>query len=817
MSNNIFKDMREQMKPSAEALSRLEAAIEKEPVADKTLGAAGTATVEAAAGSPSAPSPAAAPSPALSSAEASNSAPSSASGSAAAKTASSGRRTRRLALYLSAAAAFALVFIVGGSVLLGGLPFGGQKPLNGFDPFSKPGLVAQAGAVRAPADYEELYGILEEVYAARGGFYGEGVMEVASTEDSVTSDAAAPPAPSATAPSEGMDMPAAAPATAEEAAAPPSLDTAAPGTSVEATTDYSETNTQVKGIDEADIVKTDGTHIYALTQNELVIFKADGPNTAEVSRMQLASQTDYSTGSSPREMYLTGDMLAVVIDYYHYGAVVEPVVEPYIEDSSSSSSSEGAVEDNAATSQVAPSIPEETLETRLAFYDISDRAAPKLMTEFAQSGNYRNSRMYDGTLYLISSYYLYAGMDSANPGSFVPLVGEGDARACIAVEDIRIMPEVQQPNYTIITSYDIAGQERLNQKTVLGEADTVYMSYDNLYLASSIYTDEIGNRYEDSVYTIEEHITKSSTQIIRIGVAAGALDVAAQCVMDGTLLNQFSLDEYEGNLRIALTLNSSGYRILRDISHNIESYQYDFETPPQTNALYVLSPSLTALGAIEGLAADERIYSVRFTGPVGYMVTYRQMDPLFALDLSDPVNPQVLSELKIPGFSTYLHPFGEGRLLGLGYNTDETRTNGMKLSMFDTSDPFAVSELHTEDAEAYSSTALYDHKAVLVDVERNIIGFYGSGLSGEGRYYVYRYDDASGFELRGALALGTEYAYEVRGLFVDEYLYVVSENALDVFSLESLEVVASVTISAPNEDDGYGRVVPMVEPLGAIE
>ncbi|MDR2587613.1 MAG: beta-propeller domain-containing protein [Coriobacteriales bacterium] len=801
MNNNIFRDMRAQMKPSAEALSRLEAALEAEPVADKVPGAVSAAAAETAAGPPPASNPAVAPSPA--------------SGSGAARTTGSSRgpnrRSRRLAIYLSAAAAFALVLIAGGSVLLSGLPFGGPKPLDGLDFSDSPSLVAQAGAVRAPADYEELYGILEEAYTARGGFYGNGVMEIASAEDAVASGAAVSDAAAgqSTAPSEDVDVPTVTPTATEEADTAAAPEAVAPGTSVAADSDYSETNTQVKGIDEADIVKTDGTHIYALTQNELAIFKADGPNTVEVSRTQLASQTDYSTGSSPREMYLVDDMLTVVIDYYHYGTVDEP----YLEDaSSSSSSSEGAAEGDAATSQIAPAVSEETLETRLAFYDVSDPTAPTLITQFAQSGNYRNSRVYDGTLYLISSYYLYAGMDSEDPGSFVPLIGEGEARACIAVEDIRIMPEVQQPHYTIITSYDIVGQERLDQKTVLGEAGTVYMSYDNLYLASSIYTDEVSNLYEDSVYTIEEHTTKNSTQIIRVGVAAGALDVAAQCVIDGMLLNQFSLDEYEGNLRIALTLNNSGYRILRDISHNVESYQYDFENPPQTNALYVLSPSLTVLGAIEGLAEDERIYSVRFTGSVGYMVTYRQMDPLFALDLSDPANPQVLSELKIPGFSAYLHPFGEGRLLGLGYDADGARTDGMKLSMFDVSDPFAVSELYAESAEAYDSEALYNHKAVLADAERNIIGFYGYGDSGGGRYYVYRYDDAGGFELRGALTLSTEYGYEIRGLFIGEYLYVLSGDALDVFALEDLGTVASVPISHPDEDGGFGKVMPMAVP-----
>jgi uncharacterized secreted protein with C-terminal beta-propeller domain len=586
-------------------------------------------------------------------------------------------------------------------------------------------------------------------------------------------------------------------------------DTAASSSSAGADAGYSETNTQVECIDEADIVKTDGSHIYALTQNELAVFKAGGPDTTEVARIQLIEDSDYAAGSYPQEMYLAGSVLAVVVDYYHYqlfdGSVLEgsssesaALEEPTSDDSSSSSSS---------SSSSRPAAYESVSETRLLLYDISNPAAPARITEFAQSGNYRSSRVYDGTLYLISSYYLPGVPSSDDPGSFVPLLGQGAARGYMEIDDIRTMPEVQQASYTVVTSYDIATQVRVDQKSVLGEASTTYMSYNNLYLASSVYESEAKEPYQESVYTVEERVDKYSTQIIRVGIGAGALDVAAQCVIDGILLNQFSLDEYEGNLRLALTVSNTSYRILRDESHDVETYQYDDTVP--TNAVYVLSPSLTALGSIEGLAADERIYSVRFTGPVGYMVTFRQMDPLFALDLSDPTSPKVTSELKIPGFSTYLHPFGEGRLLGLGYNATEFSTEGMKLSMFNTSDPFDVSELDAESVDTSDSEALYNHKAVLVDVERNIIGFSGYDWeTGEMWYFVYRYDDAGGFELRGMLSLGSVYGYNARGLFIGEYLYVLTSGSLDVFDLESLEGVASLVVSTPDTSGGYG-VMPM--------
>jgi uncharacterized secreted protein with C-terminal beta-propeller domain len=456
-------------------------------------------------------------------------------------------------------------------------------------------------------------------------------------------------------------------------------------------------------------------------------------------------------------------------------------------------------------------------ETWLTLYDVSDPSHPTLMTEFAQSGSYRTSRLYGERLYLISSYYLTYGAERDQPATYVPQLGRGGGYELMAVADVRVMPSVQQPNYTVVTSYDLATQERIDQKAVLGEASTVYMSYDNLYLGSSIYSSEESEPYEESVYTVTDYINKQTTQLVRVGINEGLLDVAAQCTFDGGLLNQFSLDEYEGNLRLAVTHENYSYRVLKDESHGVESYQQDESV--STSAVYVFDQSMTIIGGIEGLAADERIYSVRFTGPVGYMVTYRQTDPLFALDLSDPTAPVITSELKIPGFSTYLHPFGEGRLLGLGYDADGSMTRGMKLSMFDISDPFAVSELFAENVETYSSEALYEHKAVLVDVERNIIGFPGDGNSYDGlqAYFVYRYDDEGGFELRAQLELGmatddSSYGYNnsCRGLFIGEYLYVFSDAYLDVFDLETLENVASLKVPEAINSGGQPTTpVPM--------
>ncbi|MDR1183744.1 MAG: beta-propeller domain-containing protein, partial [Coriobacteriales bacterium] len=734
MSNDIFKDMREQMTPSPEVMARLQIALDTEPATkgemvdrDTTVaigvgGAAhATETVETAEAISAAEAMGAAG--VVGTTEVAESAGKTEAAGATIKPSAAARRRRPFAMYLSAAAAFFLVAVTAGLLIADRSSPGDVDSLVNSSTRGQTVAVVDAGPVRAPADYEELYSILDEA-GVGGGRYGvvpfgaqtdaeafEGVFSMDDAAGTATGAAANAASGTATdAVTDSAPVPEIAPQ-AESLAAPSTSNEASsvvsPASEGAGTEDYSGTNVQVEGIDEGDIIKTDGRYIYALSwsQGELVVFEAAGSETVELSRVTI-SEASLTLYRYPEEMYLSGSTLAIV---------------------------ENRFNGNAASSAWSEGNPEETW---LTLYDVSDPSHPTLTTEFAQSGNYRTSRLYGDRLYLIGSYYLNYAVERGEPGTYVPQLGKGGSYELMAASDVRIMPSVQQPNYTVVTSYDLAAQERIDQKAVLGEASTVYMSYDNLYLGSSIYAVEESEPYQESVYTVVDYTEKQTTQLVRIGVNEGLLDVAAQCTFDGRLLNQFSLDEYEGNLRLAVTHESYSYRVLKDESHDIESYQQGENG--STSAVYVFDSSLAIIGSIEGLAADERIYSVRFTGPVGYMVTYRQMDPLFALDLSDPTAPEVTSELKIPGFSTYLHPFGEGRLLGLGYDADGSVTRGMKLSMFDISDPFSVSELFAESVDTYDSAALYDHKAVLVDVERNIIGFPGRGTSYDGlqTYFV---------------------------------------------------------------------------------
>jgi len=201
------------------------------------------------------------------------------------------------------------------------------------------------------------------------------------------------------------------------------------------------------------------------------------------------------------------------------------------------------------------------------------------------------------------------------------------------------------------------------------------------------------------------------------------------------------------------------------------------------------------VGKIEGLAEGQHVKSARFSGDVVYFVTFRQVDPLFTVDLSDPANPKVLSALKIPGFSSYLHPFGEGLLVGLGYSADENTggTTGVKLSMFDIRDKSDVREAHTQKVKADWTPVMYNHKAILVDVEKNLIAF-----PADEYYFVYGYDAGSGFVEKGRIKLDFDekfyYMDNVRGLYIDGVFYLVQESAVTALDLISLEKLATLKL-----------------------
>ena len=196
---------------------------------------------------------------------------------------------------------------------------------------------------------------------------------------------------------------------------------------------------------------------------------------------------------------------------------------------------------------------------------------------------------------------------------------------------------------------------------------------------------------------------------------------------------------------------------------------------------------------IEDIAKDEQVYSARFIGKTGYVVTYKQTDPLFSIDLSDPKNPQIIGELKIPGFSEYLHPYGDGKLLGIGMDVSEDgfTTEGVKLSMFNVTDPSNVTEENKYTIEeSYGTDVGYNYKGVFVDVQKNLFGFvtYHDGVT----YQLYTYDEAEGFkEVMSRQLSGYEGS---RGLYIGDVFYLVSGNMIESYSMNGFEKMDDIVL-----------------------
>ena len=540
--------------------------------------------------------------------------------------------------------------------------------------------------------------------------------------------------------------------------------------------DYSETNVQVDGVDEKDIVKTDGQYIYLLRSNELVILRAAGEDTKVLSQTTVGEdylvegdeeqdyteQYKWSTG-----MYIADGRVIVLSSCFNY--------HTYKED-----------EDWLADSAVF---------TSADIFDVSDPAHPELIECLGQDGSPLDSRLSGGKLYLITEWYTDAP-EQDKLESFVPGVYRGGEHELIAANDICACPSNNETRYINVSVIDVEDGEIEKTQSLLGGGEVVYMNTDSLYLADTVMQNEESEPYKKSVYTVVDYNNNAYTELTRFDVAGGTLSYAASGQVDGYLHDQYSMDEKDGNLRIVTTASSYNYSIYTDEEMDFTNYVPGDSS--ESNALYVLDSELNIIGSVTDLAPDEQVYSVRFDGDYGYICTFEEVDPLFAVDLSDPTAPTVLSALKIPGFSDYLHVWSDGRLFGLGQNTrtegsgdDEwITTDGIKLSMFDTSDPTNVIECANLAVDADSSEALYNPRAILISYDRNLIAF-----PTEEGYLIYGYDDQNGFVLKAQIQLDDGFVWNSRGLYIDDLFYVVSEDNVTVIDLNSLAITATIPIA----------------------
>lgn len=477
--------------------------------------------------------------------------------------------------------------------------------------------------------------------------------------------------------------------------------------------DYSQTNLQEVGVDEGDIVKTDGNYIYTLYGSTVRIVKADGENLEKISEISLTERDE-----EVHEMYLDGNVLNLIATG-NEASMDEQEEDVYFVDRKS--------------------------YTRVYTYDIHEKETPKLSGYTEQEGYYKTSRKNGDMLYVFTEYTPII-KDTQESSTIMPRVSGG----VMPLEDIYLPEYADQAGYLVIASVDVKQPEKVvDHKAIVSAADRFYVSTENIYGISSHY--ENGRDY---------------TQILKFSYRDGKIKPAAAGDIRGYLNDTFSMNEHEGYLRVVAT---------------------DWNNDEELTNLYVLDENLDVYGKIENLAPGESIRSARFLGDIGYFVTFRDTDPLFSVDLSSPKEPKILGELKVTGFSAYLHFYGENKLLGIGNEVDpETgEYKGIKVSMFDISDPSDVKEIDKYVLkDNYHCPGIYNYKAIMINPEKNIFGF-----ECEENYLVFSYDGEKGFVNEFLYELKDKEEFEVygngtRGLYIGQTFYLSGSNGIEAFDME---------------------------------
>lgn len=318
----------------------------------------------------------------------------------------------------------------------------------------------------------------------------------------------------------------------------------------------------------------------------------------------------------------------------------------------------------------------------IVIYDISDRSHPQYVRDFSQSGDILSSRMVGEVVYLVTNYRVYRG------GRVLPVCGSGEKPGQLSPSDVCCLPEPQDPSYIVLSAVDTASgsQGRAVTKAVFGSTDTIYCNDRNLYTASLEYDKDTGGYY---------------TRIARAGLNGTDVSFDATARVRGSVLSQFAMDEKDGCFRIATTSDRAGMDV---------------------NNLFVLDRDMKQTGEVTGFARNESIKAVRYIGDKAYVITYQAIDPLFIIDLADPKDPRIEGEVMIDGFSTLLVPLGSGKLLGIGHATGDNGyggefDSGLKLALFDISDPSRPAVLDSREFEDMTSPAQSDHHALTVNTE----------------------------------------------------------------------------------------------------
>jgi len=477
---------------------------------------------------------------------------------------------------------------------------------------------------------------------------------------------------------------------------------------------HSETYTQVEGVDEADIVKTDGKYIYysSYEENQIIIAKA-----SKGKAKRAAAIGSSKIGSYIEDMYVSGNKL-IVIGY------------------------DSQKHDDDFTT--------------VTIFDITDPENPEMARRYSQPGELLSSRLIGSNLCLVTNDYIYV----STPGGFIPRVYYNEDEKKMPIEDICCLPDATSPAYTVVGCMDISAkkssQDTIKTKAVLGGSSEIYCNDENLYITGSVMRGGYGDYWSyDDV----------QTNILKVSIKDGKVKYKKTAVVDGTINNQFSMDERDGYFKVAVT---------------------DAEDGQDTNNLYILDKNMNEVSCVRNFARGEHIEAVRYVKDKAYVITYEQTDPLFIIDLADPTDPVIEGHVKITGFSTLLVPAGKDYLLGLGFSTEDLEdidmeaTDGVKVALFDIRNPSNPKVADSEEFKGMYSEVQYNHKALLV----------GPGAI----YYAIPYedDDDTGiltFEVKGGKLenfkkLETSESV-MRCIYIGDYIYgICLDDSIEGFKVQ---------------------------------
>ncbi|MBR2708686.1 MAG: beta-propeller domain-containing protein [Bacilli bacterium] len=552
--------------------------------------------------------------------------------------------------------------------------------------------------------------------------------------------------------------------------------------------DYSKTNIQVEDVDEADVTKTDGNYIYSISEENVVITDVRNPEQSKI-----ITKISLENSLVPVDLILTGNKLTVI-------------------------SQDGQ---NRYSSNMNVNI-----------YNIEDKAKPILKKSYSIESNYYTSRCINNKVYIISNGYLKKSKDDIK--KIYREYKEDNKTKEIPIENCKYIPNTDAYYITVVAVMDL---DNIENNTLVNayliDISNAYVSQESIYLANYNRTYNDNKLEVSSIFGLKgllglldykpDYSTKRETEIYKFNINDGNLSFAGKARTEGKTINQYSMDEKDGHLRVA-TYDNNG------------------------TSITIFDEKMNKMGETEKLAKGEKMYSSRFVGNKAYLVTYKTIDPLFVVDLSDERNPQVLGELKISGYSSYIHPYDENHLIGIGMETktnvnrdlngritsNSTTVVGMKMALFDVSDvknPKALSTTVIGDSRT-TSAILTNPKALLFSKEKELLAIpinnYNSDFEAydsedisslienyksasmnyvkEG-YAVYKINLEEGFKLKGTIThentktkknsyYNDYYTTQlIRGAYINNNLFTISKDAIKINDIETMQQIGEININ----------------------